>query len=212
MKHLGDFFDSAKMFTFLRGYAMGKNWHETIKALNFVRQMHKGQSRKSGEPYIIHPEIMACQAVSLGVDDDEIVASCLYHDVVEDCNVSLNDLPCSKEIKDIVKLLTYVKPDKYMERDGEGPSIEDVKQLYYRCISEHPKASIVKILDRCNNVSSMSGVFSKEKLVSYIDETNKYVMPLIKSTKEQFPEYGNILFVLKYHIVSVLTSIQGVLV
>ena len=48
-----------------------------MQALNYARKLHKGQARKSGEPYIIHPLTMACQAVSMGVNDDNIVAAIL---------------------------------------------------------------------------------------------------------------------------------------
>ena len=55
----------------------------------------------------------------------------------------------------------------------------------------------------------MAGTFSKEKIKEYIEETESYVLPLIKITKENHPEYQNILFVLKYHIWSVLDAIKG---
>ena len=105
-------FNEEKMYTYLKGFAMGRGWSETMQALNYARKLHKGQARKSGEPYIIHPLTMACQAVSMGVNDDNIVAAILLHDVVEDCAVSVNDLPVNKEVKEAVHLLTYVKPEK----------------------------------------------------------------------------------------------------
>lgn len=205
MKHLGNYFDSGKMFTFVRGYAMGKGWNETIHALNYARKLHTGQNRKSGEPYIIHPLTMVSQAISMGINDDYICASLLLHDVVEDCGVSINDLPVCDEVKRIVELLTYQKLSQVF------PSEKESKTSYYNLISKDGRASICKIIDRCNNVSSMSGVFSPEKLKSYIEETNEYVLPLIKTTKEQYPEYSNAIFCLKYHIYSVLTSIEGII-
>ena len=188
---------------------MGRGWSETLSALNYARRLHKGQVRKSGEPYIIHPLTMACQAVYMGVNDDNIIATILLHDVVEDCGVSVNDLPMNNEVKCAVGLLTYVKPSVYLERDGEGPSILVVKNNYYDAISKNRIASIAKLFDRCHNVSSMAGTFSKEKLNDYIDETDMFVLPLLRETKENFPEYQDILFVLKYHIISVLDAING---
>ena len=58
-------FHHEKMFTYLRGYASGAGMKETLKALAFAREKHSGQFRKSGEPYIIHPLTMACNAVSM---------------------------------------------------------------------------------------------------------------------------------------------------
>ena len=202
-------FNEENMYTYLKGVAMGRGWSETMQALNYARKLHKGQARKSGEAYIIHPLTMACQAVSMGVNDDNIVAAILLHDVVEDCGVSVNDLPVNKEVKEAVNLLTYVKPEKYKERDGEGPSILVVKNNYYDAISKNRIASIAKLFDRCHNVSSMAGVFTKEKLDDYIEETETFVLPLIRKAKEEFPEYQNVLFVLKYHIISVLEAIKG---
>ena len=56
---------------------------------------HEGQQRKSGEPYIVHPLTMACNALALGIRDDKVVATILLHDVCEDCDVSLKELPIS---------------------------------------------------------------------------------------------------------------------
>lgn len=203
------YFNTEKMFTYLKGFAMGKDMPETLKSLNYARKLHKGQNRKGGEPYIIHPLTMACQAVSMGICKDEVVAATLLHDVVEDCGVSIKDLPCNDRVKGIVLLLTYQKPEHYLEKDGTGNSINVYKEHYYNMISKDADASIVKILDRCNNVSSMAGVFSEEKLLDYIDETKRFVLPLIKSSKEEYPEYQNSLFILKYHIYSVLEAICG---
>ncbi|MBQ9855279.1 MAG: hypothetical protein IJO53_03715, partial [Clostridia bacterium] len=66
-----------------------------------------------------------------------------------------------------------------------------------------------KLIDRCHNVSSMAGTFSKEKLIAYIDETRKFVLPLLKKAKTVYPNDADILFVLKYHILSVVNSIEA---
>lgn len=200
-------FNSEKMFTFLRGYANGKGMPETLHALNYARKLHKGQMRDGGEPYIIHPLTMAFQAISMGLNSDELVAAALLHDVVEDCGVEIENIPCNNRVKEIVLLLTFREPKTYKEKSGRGSSIESLKEQYYNLISRDAEASLVKLLDRCNNVSSMAGVFSEERLISYIEETKRYILPLIKRTKEEFPEYQNSLFILKYHIYSVLEAI-----
>lgn len=198
-----------KMYTYIKGFAMGKSWNETLKALTFARKLHEGQNRKSGEPYIIHPLTLACHALSLGVREDNIISTLIYHDVVEDCSISINDLPCNEMIRNSVNLLTFKKPQKYLEKDNEGPSLKDVKSEYYKEISNNLIASISKIFDRCHNVSSMAGVFTKTKVYEYIEETKEFVLPLIRKTKDNYPEYQDILFVLKYHIISVLDAIEG---
>ena len=189
-----DRFDDVKMFTYIRGFAQGAKMANTLKALNFAREAHKGQKRKSGDPYVVHPLTMACHALSMGIRDDTIIAACLLHDVVEDCGVKVSELPVDEHVRHTVKLLTHVKPCPL--------------EAYYHEIQEDCYASIVKLIDRCNNVSTMAGVFTTEKLLSYIQETKEYVLPLIRSTKDRWPEFGDVLFVMKYHICALIDGLE----
>ena len=54
----------------------------------------------------------------------------------------------------------------------------------------------------------MAGTFTTEKLKSYIAETREYVLPLLRRVKYEYPEEANILFVLKYHMTSVVDAID----
>ena len=194
-------FDPGKMYTYVRGYAAGAGLSNTMKALTFARKEHEGQFRKSGEPYIIHPLTMACNAISLGIKDDSVIAAILLHDVCEDCDVSLKELPVSDAIRNSVKLLTF--------EIMKGETKEIATNRYYNMILEDRTATIVKLLDRCHNVSSMAGTFSEEKLKNYIEETREFVLPLIKKAKLYYPEDSDILFAIKYHILSVIDSIEA---
>lgn len=197
----GAVFNSEKMYTYLRGFASGAGMKETLKALAFAREKHHGQFRKSGEPYIVHPLMMACNAVSMGIKDDTVVATILLHDVCEDCGVGLAELPVNDTVKHAVDLMTF--------RVMDGETKEIAKNRYYNMLPQSREASLTKLIDRCHNVSSMAGTFSVEKLKSYIEETRHYVLPLLRKVKTQYPEESDILFVLKYHIVSVVDSIDA---
>ena len=87
------------MYTYLRGYASGAGMKETLKALAFAREKYSGQLRKSGEPYIVHPLTMACNAVSMGIKEDAVIATIILHDVCEDCGVTIGQLPVSDRVK-----------------------------------------------------------------------------------------------------------------
>ncbi len=187
-------FDATKMYTYLKGYAMGLKWHDTLAALALARTVHKDQLRNSGEPYFVHPLTVACHALALGSEEDTVIAAALLHDVVEDCNVSVESLNVSDSTKDAVRRLTHVK------REPLGP--------YYCKIGDSRVASLVKLIDRCDNVSTMAGVFSVKKIHQYIAETREYVLPLLRRTKDKWPEDSNVLFVLKYHILSVIDGLE----
>lgn len=194
-------FNSEKMYTYIRGFANGAHMTETLKALSYAREKHSGQLRKSGEPYFVHPLTMACNAISIGIREDTVIATILLHDVCEDCGVDPALLPVSDTVQHSVELLTFSVM--------EGETKEIAKNRYYNMIQQDRAATLTKLIDRCHNVSSMAGTFSKEKLKAYIEETRQYVLPLLRKAKTLYPEDSDILFVLKYHITSVVDSIEA---
>jgi len=197
----GKTFDHEKMYTYIRGYASGAKMDQALRALSFARAKHEGQKRKSGEPYITHPLTMACNALSMGIRDDAVIATILLHDVCEDCGVAIAELPVNAEVKRSVELMTFTV------MDGETKDMAKVR--YYNMMLESRPATLCKLIDRCHNVSSMAGTFSKEKLIAYTEETRRFVLPLLKKAKVAYPNDADILFVLKYHICSVVDSIEA---
>ena len=61
------------------------------KAYNLASEAHGDQRRVSGVPYILHPTSVACILVDLGMDSETVVAA-LLHDVVEDTDVTLEEI------------------------------------------------------------------------------------------------------------------------
>lgn len=205
----GRLFHEEKMYTRVQTFAIEENLTETYQAVSFMRKQHSGQFRKELRystakiAYIIHPLMMACHAHALQIRDDAILAGILLHDVVEDTGVTVAELPFSEEVREIVRCLTF--------EQLPGETKHDAKDRYYRTISKNKKACVVKVLDRCNNVSTMAGSFSSEKLLSYISETEEFVLPLLKWIKYEYPEYSDLAYVVKYHIISVLETIKYLL-
>lgn len=195
-------FNEVSMYNALEAYSIAHHLSETWRALSYAKQKHAGQVRKGkdGIPYIHHPLLVACHALALGFTDDTILAAALLHDVCEDCGVMPKDLPFSEEIKEIVALLTKTN-DNYGKTDAK-------KTRYYSALANHPAAVIIKLLDRCNNISCMSSGFSRTKIESYIEETEKWFCPLLDSVKSKFPAYTDSLFLIQYHMMSVLESIK----
>ena len=174
---------------------------QTLAVLPYVCEKHEGMYRRGPErlPYVAHPLTMAHHAIALGWIEDDLLAACLLHDVCEDCDVAVEDLPVGDCVKHSVALLT--KKDGF-SKDRDNPS-------YYAAIAEDRIASLVKILDRCNNVCAMPGVFPEKKMVRYMKETIAHLYPLMDSTMERFPDTADQIFLLRYHIMSVLHAIES---
>ena len=198
------------MYTRMRTFALSEDLKETYKALPYMREKHLGQFRKKGKynqelvKYINHPLLMACHAHALGIRDDSLLTAILLHDVVEDTDTTLEELPFSEEVKNIVGLVTFIVPD--------GKSKKEAKEIYYKEIKKNAKASVVKVLDRCNNVSLMAGSFTKEKLLDYIEETETYIIPILDELKKNSFEYSNLAFLVKYQIISVIETVKNLIV
>lgn len=172
---------------------------ETAAALPLMRCAHQGQVRKGKGriPYIVHPLTMACHALATGITSDSLIAALLLHDVVEDTEVTLEDLQVSDRTKAAVALVT---------KDG----LKSQKD-YYADIATDSIATMVKLFDRCNNISTMTTGFDNAKIISYMAETEKYVFPLIDTVKEKYQTYYNQAFLLKYQMLAVMQSISTTL-
>lgn len=200
-------FSAEHMYSRMTVFAEIEQLPDTQKALYFIKDAHRGQIRKptffskTPIPYITHPLLMACHAHALGIREDAILATILLHDVCEDCGVDAADLPCSDDVKEAVRLLTYA------EDPALGKTVS--KKRYYDAIEQNRIACIAKILDRCNNISTMASAFSHKKLVSYINETETLVMPFLESARKTIPEYVDAVFIIKYHMRSILESLKA---
>ena len=191
-----------RMRCYLVHYAEEHQLKQTAESLVFAWKCHEGQFRKSRNrlPYISHPLLMALHAIALGLKDDDLLAACLLHDVLEDCPVSRENLPCSETAKKAIELLTF--------EIREGEDRDSAKARYYERLSHNGIAAMVKLLDRCNNVSYMVDAFTLKKIQKYVVETKIYIYPLPLSIRQDFPEYADAAFALKYHIYSVISTIE----
>lgn len=184
------------MKTYVKTTAKNYKLKNTLKAVDYAVQAHEGQKRKrSVVPYIYHPLNLACHALSMDIFEDEVLAACMLHDVIEDCGRKLEDLPVNDETKELVRLLTCQKTT-----DSDR---EQILTQYYEGILSNPKAALIKCMDRCNNLTTMSWGLSRDKIYRMINETEKYYPKLLETVKAT-PEYNSAAWLLKYQIESML--------
>ncbi len=99
----------------------------TKKAMKLCFEAHKNQEDKSGMPYIIHPLVLAT-----GMDDEISVTAALLHDVVEDTNITFNDLRemgFPEEVIEVLTLLTHEDGVPYMDYVAKIKTNETAKKV-----------------------------------------------------------------------------------
>ena len=190
-----EIFEWEHMASFVKHTARAYRMRDTLKALDFAIKAHEGQTRKQSDvPYIYHPLNMACHCFAMDIHEDVIVAACLLHDVIEDCGYKAEDLPVSDECRKLISLMSHEKDDSRRDQ---------IMKEYYAGLASEPKAALIKCIDRCNNLTTMSWGLSRDRIYRMIKETEKYVYPLLQVIKDE-PEYNNASWLLQYQIKSML--------
>ena len=136
----------------------GKNYDmEKIKrAVDYASEMHEGQFRVSGDPYVSHPIAVAEIVAGLELDTNSICAA-LLHDTVEDCSDKTNLDEIKKlfgeEVSMLVDGLTKLVP-LYIE-DKEEAHIENLRKMLL-AMSKDIRVIFIKLCDRLHNMRTLS--------------------------------------------------------
>lgn len=122
------------------------------KAKAFATKMHKGQIRKvSGLPYITHPAAVVDALKQLGMKDQDLLAAAWLHDVVEDCEVSIDELKFrfGDKVAELVGMVTNpAKPE-----DGNRSDRFRINCAHLKHAS--PEAMSIKLADIMHNCSTL---------------------------------------------------------
>lgn len=124
--------------------------HLTCEAMKIAYSAHHGQLDKANVPYIFHPYHLAEQMA-----DEYSTCVALLHDVVEDTDVTLEQL-CRifpKEVTDAVALLTHDENEPYLD--------------YVRRIRTNPIAKAVKLADLRHNTDETRIPGATEELLAH---------------------------------------------
>ena len=125
------------------------------KAFLYADDMHKGQMRQSGEPYITHPISVAEIVVSLGLDTDSVCAAFL-HDTVEDCPEKTNLDEITRIFGSDVALLVdgVTKIKSINVEDKEETHIENIRKMLL-AMSKDIRVIFIKLCDRMHNMRTL---------------------------------------------------------
>ena len=150
------------------------------KAYEFALKSHRGQVRKSGEPYLEHPLAVATILAELQFDAATLAAA-LLHDVPEDCNVPLDKIrkDFGAEVASLVegttKLSQIAKPI-YGVADQRELQAENLRKMLI-ATAEDLRVIIIKLADRLHNMRTL-GALPREKRLAIAQETLEIYAPL----------------------------------
>lgn len=144
------------------------------QAYEIAVQAHSKQRRKSGEPYILHPiEVARICAEEIGLGPTAVVAA-LLHDVVEDTDVSLDDI--RKQFGDKICRLVDGLTKLDSSYNSENPQAENFKKVL-STLNSDVRVVLIKMADRLHNMRTL-GSMKREKQLKIASETSYIYAPL----------------------------------
>jgi GTP diphosphokinase / guanosine-3',5'-bis(diphosphate) 3'-diphosphatase len=159
----------------LRGVVMKDDDSKNIRmAFELAVEAHQRQRRKSGEPYILHPiEVARICVDEIGLGPTGVICA-LLHDVVEDTQVTLEEIESKfgKKIANIIDGLT--KLDKAFAKDS--PQAENFQKIL-KTLTQDVRVVLIKMADRLHNMRTI-GSMAKDKQLKIASETVFIYAPL----------------------------------
>ncbi len=143
-------------------------------AYEYASEMHKGQFRKSGEPYISHPVAVAIIVVELGLDADSVCAA-LLHDTVEDCSDKTNLFEIAKRFGSEVAMLVdgLTKLVQLNVSDKEEAEIENLRKMFL-AMSKDIRVIFIKLCDRLHNMRTLMAKPEEKRRMTALETMHVY--------------------------------------
>ena len=159
------------------------------KAYVFAARAHKGQVRRSGEPYLSHPLEVAGMLADMNLDRTTLVAG-LLHDVLEDTDVTAAEIreAFGKEVVALVEGVTKIS--RVQEASPEARRAETIRKIIL-AMTDDLRVIFIKLADRIHNLKTLKFLdeekqrqIAKETLEIYAPIANRLGMGKIRAELE----------------------------
>ena len=159
----------------VRGYQPHADFDLIHRAYTYAHEKHEGQKRKSGEPYITHPVAVAQVIADMRLDASSVCAA-LLHDVVEDCNVSDEEMSkrFGSEIGFLVDGVTKLGRVNFTSKEDQ--QAESFRKMLV-AMARDIRVLLVKLADRLDNMRTLDHM-KPEAQVRIAQETMDIYAPL----------------------------------
>ena len=160
----------------LKKYHKKANIKLVLKAYHYADGKHKGQVRKSGEAYIIHPLNVAYILATIELDENTICAA-LLHDVVEDTEATQQDIinEFGQEIADMVDGVTKLKRLQ-QHTTVQEQQVEDYRKMFL-AMGKDIRVILIKLADRLHNMRTLKHL-KRDRQIAISKETMDLYAPL----------------------------------
>tara|TARA_B000000557_G_scaffold263984_1_gene268098 strand:- start:1192 stop:3111 length:1920 start_codon:yes stop_codon:yes gene_type:complete len=171
------------LLTKVKEYLSDKDVQKIKEAYNFAEKCHRGQLRKTGDPYIIHPVFTAIYLSNMKMDWQTISAA-LMHDVIEDCGVTFEEIEelFGREVAGLVDGVTKLPTLKISSKkanfslSNEISRAATIRKLLIST-SEDARVILIKLADRLHNMETLHAL-DEESILRISQETMEIFAPL----------------------------------
>ncbi|MBO5091445.1 MAG: bifunctional (p)ppGpp synthetase/guanosine-3',5'-bis(diphosphate) 3'-pyrophosphohydrolase [Clostridia bacterium] len=184
----------APLLSILKANGRSYDFEKIKMAFLYAKELHEGQMRLSGEPYIMHPISVAEIVANLGLDTDSVCAAFL-HDTVEDCPDKTNLDEITRIFgADVALLVDGVTKIKSINvEDKEEAQIESIRKMLL-AMSKDIRVIFIKLCDRVHNMRTLY-VKKDEKRRATALETMHVYAPLahrlgMQKVKQELETYA----------------------
>jgi len=175
---------------------------ETTKALDLALKAHEGQVRKSGEPYIVHPILVAAITAKFS-NDEMMVQAALLHDVVEDTPYTIEDLleTFGDDVSHMVEGLTKIVEirDEELVPSGSDERLINSALTFRKMLIASIKdvrVLVIKLCDRLHNMLTLDALhpekqkrIAEETIVVYAPIAHRLGISRLKNHLEDLSFY-----------------------